>query len=115
MAEKKIRLRLTRPVIIGRTAYGPGEIEVSQDIAERLQGRRQVERLAGGSAPAPAPTEPEQTPAGGLPDDFPGRDALLREGLDSIEAVRAYEGAYSDIDGIGAATDEKIRVALEEL
>lgn len=50
----------------------------------------------------------------GLPDDFPGREALKGSGVKSMAAVRKLDkSALVEIDGIGEATAEKILKAVE--
>jgi len=59
--------------------------------------------------------QPEQSSAGAggdtLPDDFPARDKLIAQGIDTIEKVKAVEDLV-DLEGIGEATAEKIIEAL---
>jgi hypothetical protein len=56
--------------------------------------------------PTPAATE---TP---LPDDFPGRDALLAAGYKTVESVPRDRQTLIDLDGIGEKTADKILAAL---
>lgn len=47
-----------------------------------------------------------------LPDDFPGRAALLAAGLATVEAVQARKDSLQEIPGIGPVTAEAINAAL---
>lgn len=61
------------------------------------------------------PAEPGQAEAtqDGLPADFPGREALLTAGIDSLQAVRnAGEEDLAAVKGIGPATLKAILAAL---
>ena len=49
----------------------------------------------------------------GLPEDFPGREALAAAGIDTVEGVAELADPTA-IDGIGAATAKKIVTALAE-
>lgn len=51
---------------------------------------------------------------GPLPEDFPGRAALAEAGITSYGKLRRYKGELTEIDGIGAATAEKIKAAQGE-
>lgn len=52
---------------------------------------------------------PEKT--GALPDDFPGVSALRDAGITSYGKLRMY-GDVTEVPGIGAATEAKIKAAL---
>lgn len=56
----------------------------------------------------------EPAPAAGteLPDDFPGRDALVTAGFSTLESVPADGDALVKIEGIGKVTAGKILAAL---
>ena len=54
----------------------------------------------------------QQPPVTVLPDDFPGRAALLAAGLMTIEAVQARKDSLEEIPGIGPVTAEAIHAAL---
>lgn len=51
---------------------------------------------------------------GKLPDDFPGHAALEAEGLTTYAKVRKRIDSLTDVSGIGEATAEKIRAAMNE-
>jgi hypothetical protein len=50
-----------------------------------------------------------------LPDDFPGRDELIEEGLETVEAVRDYDDELEAIHGIGKVTGSHIRNTLDKM
>lgn len=70
------------------------------------------------------PTKSQKSEAGGqrsakhksesdLPEDFPAREALIGGGFDSLAKVNAAsDDELLEIEGVGAATVEKIRAAL---
>lgn len=64
------------------------------------------------ATPAPVPEDPP-APAGDLPDDLPGREALVAAGLVTIESLGDVEDLTA-IQGIGKATAARIREYLEE-
>lgn len=53
----------------------------------------------------------KSTLRGRLPDDFPGVDKLRAENLDTYGKLRSFRGSFSKLDGIGEATEAKIREA----
>lgn len=55
----------------------------------------------------------DEQPVQDLPDDLPGRERLLAAGLSTVDAVRDYED-LTDVDGIGAATADRIRAYLSD-
>lgn len=82
------------------TNYGPGNVSIPRAMAEGLvsEGVLSEEVLT-------------QTPPGGIPQDFPGRDELVAAGHTTLNSVREIED-LTEIDGIGKVTAEKIRKAL---
>jgi hypothetical protein len=91
--------------------YGPGEgIEVPLSVARSL-GKVPATEAASERAVLEV-TESQPPAVGDLPDDFPGRAHLLDAGLGTIEAVRRHED-LTQISGIGPATADKIKEALE--
>ena len=58
----------------------------------------------------PLPDEPK---ASDLPDDFPARELLIREGLYTREKVRAAIPVLHEIRGIGSRTVEAISNRLK--
>lgn len=53
----------------------------------------------------------KSTLRGPLPDDFPGVKALRAENLDTYGKLRSFRGSFSKLEGIGEATEAKIRDA----
>lgn len=71
---------------------------VSSEILEELSGAAADDLESDGDA--------------GLPDDFPGRDALAAAGVESVAELVDIDDLRG-IPGIGPATERKIREALE--
>lgn len=58
----------------------------------------------------------DQEDDGDLPEDFPGRPALIKAGLTTVEAVAALTAEQlGELKGIGKATVEQIATALAAL
>lgn len=65
------------------------------------------------AAPVNAPAMPGAAPAGTpLPEDFPGREALVTAGYTTVESVPNDFDALFALDGIGKATAKSIVEAL---
>lgn len=79
--------------------------EMPREVAEELG------LLNGGSEESDE--EPSETP---LPESFPKSDALFYAGYETVEGVdRAPDEALEAINGIGPATREDIREAVDEV
>lgn len=87
----------------------PGDLVTVEDADEF---RSLVER----GALVPADGGEQVDPGGNLPDDLPARKEMLAAGFASLDEVAdAVEaGTLTDVDGIGAATVEKVVAYLEE-
>ena len=84
---KKLHFKRTPP----GTGYHAGQVvSVPADIADKM--------VAGGYAGEPTPV---------LPNDMPGRDALIAAGYESIDQVDAVKD-LTKITGIGKATAEQL-------
>lgn len=91
--------------------YRPGTTE------PELRPEFANESLPASAAPATAPvneTEESKPLRGPLPEDFPGHGALENAGLTTYAKVRKSLDALEEVDGIGPATAEKIREAMNE-
>lgn len=62
-------------------------------------------------APEPEHVKPKR---GKLPEDFPGHAALEAEGITTYAKVRKRLDSLTEIPGIGEATAEKIKAAMNE-
>lgn len=93
---------------MNRYYYRPGttEPELRPEIAE-------AEAQAAAKS-AEAPAEEAKPLRGKLPEDFPGHSALADAGITTYAGVRKQLETIEDIDGIGPATAEKIREAMDE-
>ena len=56
---------------------------------------------------------PHQDPFTDLPDDFPGREYLIKAGICLVELVAEMKD-FDQVPGIGQATEEKIIKYLDE-
>lgn len=54
------------------------------------------------------PNMEEQKPVSKLPEDFPCRDILAKQGILTIESVAEMKEVLTDINGIGEASANKI-------
>ena len=102
----------------GRPTSG-AEMYLAAILAEVQELRAQVADLAP-AAPAETMviniTEPAPGPtavAYPLPDDFPGRDALIAAGIDDLAAIPADGDQLVAIKGIGKVTAGQILAALK--
>lgn len=93
---------------MNRYYYRPGttEPELRPEIAA-------AEAAAAAKAPAESANEPKAL-RGKLPEDFPGAAALEAAGVTTYAGVRKQLESLEDIDGVGPATAEKIRDAMNE-
>lgn len=96
MATVRITLATPHWDAAGRL-YRPGERDVPVEVAE---------------AWGYVPSEPEQVVDSDIPEDFPGRDALIAAGHLTLESVAAIDFAETKVKGVGTATAEKIAEAL---
>lgn len=83
------------------------EAKTKQDQANRALGIAPEPEAAPATPAAPADTSKK----GPLPDDFPGVTALRDAGITTYAKLRDY-GDVTDVPGIGAATEAKIKAAL---
>ena len=87
-------------------AYFTGDVSpLSEKEAKQLLKDKYIERYV-----APAPEVPKTD----LPDDFPGRDALISHGLLTLEEARQIKD-FTEIRGIGRSTNEMILDYLKKL
>lgn len=95
MTEPMVTVRLRHSVgLRGGPLYGPGIVQVPASFARAL-GLEPVE-------------EPKEEVAGDLPEDFPGREALIEAGYTTLDAVRAIDFEQTKVPGVGKATIAKI-------
>lgn len=95
-----------------RYYYRPGttEPEMRPEFASEAAAAS-----ASTTAPAAGEAEAEQRPLRGpLPEDFPGHGALENAGLTTYAKVRKNLDTLEELDGIGPATADKIREAMNE-
>lgn len=88
-----------------------GVLETEAEALAPSTGEQAAEAMLSGET-ALGGDEPDGTP---LPDDFPGRDELLEEGLETVEAVRDFDDELETIYGIGKVTASHIRNTLDEI
>lgn len=93
---------------MNRYYYRPGttEPELRPEIA--------AAEAAASQAQAAKTTDEAKPLRGKLPEDFPGGGALEAAGVTTYAGVRKQLQSLEDIDGIGPATAEKIREAMDE-
>jgi hypothetical protein len=97
---------------MSRYYYRPGttEPELRPEIAEA-----EARDAAKGDAGSAGEAKPLRGP---LPDDFPGHGSLVAAGLTTYAKVRKhldkFETEDGKVDGVGPATVEKIRDALNQ-
>lgn len=133
MTEPMVTVRLRHSVgLRGGPLYGPGIVQVPASFAralglepveepkEEVAGGAQVAPLepsgsepAGGAPQGSAEGEPPAEGSGAqaasdLPEDFPGREALIEAGYTTLDAVRAIDFEQTKVPGVGKATIAKI-------
>lgn len=93
-----------------RYYYPPGktEPELIPGIAEAETAEAVTAKADGYSADEPKPLR------GKLPEDFPGLSSLDAAGVTTYAGVRKQLGKLEKIEGIGPATADKIREAMNE-
>lgn len=105
MTEELVTVELRRSVGPRRgPLYGPGTVKVPASFARAL-----------GLTPVRATGREEAQGAGSdLPDDFPGRNALIAAGYTTLEAVQAIDFAETKVPGVGRGTIPKIAAYFAE-
>lgn len=114
MAENYTEVTLRTPHFDDRgQLYRPGHRKVPARVAQ-LWGYASEPQSEGGAPSTPPPGDPQPGGAGGvLPEDFPGRAALVAAGLGTTEAVRAKSREeLITLKGIGEKTADEIAAAL---
>lgn len=126
---------LSRPYIVNNRAVGPSKpgepLEVKDEVADvliRIHGltpvkppknnakatSRSTEGVAGSQVPPSTDDEDDdQDTSNTLPDDMPGRDALVDNGMTSLADVREYEGEWTDLEGVDEEIGGQIAAYLE--
>ena len=95
----------------------PGERDLKDNDAQRLiQDGRAVALSSDQTAETPS-APPVETVESDIPDDFPSRNLLIQNGITSLDQLKdpATLETLDQIQGIGPATLEKIKVAIAGL
>lgn len=85
----------------------------------QLEPPTQMKAPQGAGAPPQGPQAPAGSPQGAettseLPEDFPGREALIEAGYTTLEAVRSIDFEQTKVPGVGKATIAKIEAYFGE-
>ena len=91
--------------------------QLPDHMRAHFDGRGFIKSVHPEPASAAVEEEPVKVLKGKLPEDFPGHAALEAAGLSTYAKVRKELSAdkpFDEVDGIGPATAEKIRSAMNE-